>query len=79
MRKPYQKGEPIKLIHHCTPWRGLSVLLGAMQLVKSNVTLDVYSSCEVYGKDFAEKNDPQYQNLYNIFLLFLLQYFFGYH
>ena len=21
MRKPYQKGEPIKLIHHCTPWR----------------------------------------------------------
>jgi hypothetical protein len=27
---PYKKGEPIKLIH-CTPWRGLSVLLGAMQ------------------------------------------------
>ena len=65
MRKPYQKGEPIKLIHHCTPWRGLSVLLGAMQLVKSDVTLDVYSSCEVYGKDFAEKNDPQYQALYD--------------
>ena len=65
MRKPYQKGEPIKLIHHCTPWRGLSVLLGAMQLVKSDVTLDVYSSCEVYGKNFAEKNDPQYQALYD--------------
>ena len=36
-----------------------------MQLVKSNVTLDVYSSCEVYGKDFAEKNDSQYQGLYD--------------
>ena len=23
----YKKGEPIKIIHHCTPWRGLSVLL----------------------------------------------------
>ena len=28
VRKPYQQGEPIRLIHHCTPWRGLSVLLG---------------------------------------------------
>ena len=65
VRKQYQQGEPIRLIHHCTPWRGLSVLLGAMQLVKSNVTLDVYSSCEVYGKEFAEKNDPQYQSLYD--------------
>jgi hypothetical protein len=36
-----------------------------MQLVKSDVTLDVYSSCEVYGKEFAEKNDPQYQALYD--------------
>jgi exosortase/archaeosortase len=49
----YKKGEPIKIIHHCTPWRGLSVLLGAMQLVKNPlVTLDVYSSTEVYGKRF---------------------------
>ena len=59
------KDEKCRIIHHCTPWRGLNVLLGAMQLVKSNVTLDVYSSCEVYGKDFAEKNDSQYQGLYD--------------
>jgi hypothetical protein len=53
---PYKKGEPIKIIHHCTPWRGLSVLLGAMQLVKNPlITLDVYSSTEVYGKDFINK------------------------
>ena len=52
----YKKGDPIKIIHHCTPWRGLSVLLGAMQLVKNPlISLDVYSSCEVYGKDFAEQ------------------------
>jgi len=35
IKEPYKKGEPIKIIHHCTPWRGLSVLLGAMQLVKN--------------------------------------------
>jgi glycosyltransferase involved in cell wall biosynthesis len=61
----YEKGKPIKIIHQNTPWRGLSVLLGAMQLVKNPlITLDVYSSCEVYGKDFMEKNDHSYKALY---------------
>ena len=61
----YKKGDPIKIIHHCTPWRGLSVLLGAMQLVNNPlISLDVYSSCEVYGKDFAEANDKSYEALY---------------
>jgi glycosyltransferase involved in cell wall biosynthesis len=54
----YKKGEPIKIIHHCTPWRGLSVLLGAMQLVKNPlINLDVYSSTEVYGKSFHDQTD----------------------
>ena len=64
--EPYQKGQPIKIIHQNTPWRGLSVLLGAMQLVKNPlITLDVYSSCEVYGKDFMDKNDKDYKALYD--------------
>ena len=63
--KPYEKDKPIKIIHQNTPWRGLSVLLGAMQLVKNPlITLDVYSSTEVYGKDFMEKNDDDYKELY---------------
>ena len=63
--KPYQKDQPIKIIHQNTPWRGLSVLLGAMQLVKNPlVTLDVYSSTEVYGQDFYVKNDHEYRELY---------------
>ena len=37
-----------------------------MQLVKNPlITLDVYSSCEVYGKDFAQANDKHYQELYD--------------
>ena len=56
----------IKIIHHCTPWRGLNVLLGAMQKVTNpNVELDVYSSTEVYGDAFKKANDPHYQELYN--------------
>ena len=63
--KPYKKGDPIKLIFHPTPWRGLNVMLAAMQLIKNPlITLDVYSSCEVYGSDFKKANDHQYQELY---------------
>ena len=61
----YQKGKQIKIIHQNTPWRGLNVLLGAMQLIKNPlITLDVYSSTEVYGKDFYEQNDKYYKTLY---------------
>jgi hypothetical protein len=56
IRKIYKKGEPIKLIHHCTPWRGLNVLLRAMQDVKNpNIILDVYSSTQVYGDEFKKQ------------------------
>ena len=59
---PYKKDEPIKIIHQNTPWRGLSILLGAMQLVKNPlITLDVYSSTEVYGKSFYDNNDKYYK------------------
>jgi len=65
-RTVYKKDNPIKIVHHCTPWRGLSVLLGAMQLVKNPlVSLDVYSSCEVYGKSFHDHNDHYYHELYD--------------
>ena len=65
-RDPKPKRNKIKLIYHPTPWRGLSILLGAMQLVKnSNVELDVYSSTQVYGDDFKKLNDHIYQPLYD--------------
>ena len=53
--KPFDPNAPIRLIFQCTPWRGLNVLLAAMQHVKNpKVTLDVYSSTEVYGKEFEQ-------------------------
>jgi len=60
-----KKKDKIKLIFHPTPWRGLNVMLAAMQLIKNpNVHLDVYSSCEVYGQAFKDANDSNYQELY---------------
>ena len=65
-RKIYKKGDPIKIIHHCTPWRGLNVLLLAMQLIQNkNITLDVYSSNDVYGKEFADKANKDTEALFN--------------
>ena len=64
-RKIYKQGEPIKIIHHCTPWRGLNVLLLAMQMLKStHVTLDVYSSCNVYGSEFAKDHEEAFSPIY---------------
>jgi hypothetical protein len=37
-----------------------------MQLVKNPlISLDVYSSTEVYGDAFKKNNDSQYQKLYD--------------
>jgi len=59
------KKDKIKLIFHPTPWRGLNVILAAMQYVNHpDVHLDVYSSTEVYGKSFYEANDKYYVDLY---------------
>jgi len=64
-RKVYKKGDPIKIIHHNTPWRGLNVVLRAMQEVKNpNITLDVYSSTQVYGDLFKQQNDDNFKPLY---------------
>ena len=64
-RKIYKKGDPIKIIHHCTPWRGLNVLLGAMQQLQDcNVHLDVFSSCKIYGEEFEKANESKYEPLY---------------
>jgi glycosyltransferase involved in cell wall biosynthesis len=61
-----KKKDKIKLIFHPTPWRGLNVMLAAMQYIKNpNIELDVYSSTEVYGKSFYDQSDHLYQGLYD--------------
>ena len=64
-RKIHKKGDLIKMIFHPTPWRGLNIILGAMQLIKNdNITLDVFSSTKIYGNEFMDNNDDTYKPLY---------------
>jgi len=63
--KEYKQGDPINLVYTSTPWRGLSVLLGAMQLVKNPlIKCHIYSSTKIYGSSFQERNDEMYKPLY---------------
>ena len=65
-RKPYNKGDPIKILFTSTPWRGLNVLLGAMQLIKNPlITCDVYSSTKIYGSDFEKNTGNMYEQLFD--------------
>jgi len=62
----YKKGDPIKLIYTSTPWRGLNVLLAAMQLIENPlIHLDVYSSTQIYGDGFKSANDDKFKDLYD--------------
>ena len=62
----YKKGDPIKLIYTSTPWRGLNVLLAAMQLIENPlIHLDVYSSTQIYGDHFKSNNDDKFKDLYD--------------
>jgi len=58
---------PLKLIYFSTPWRGLDVLLDAMQLLEKDedITLDVYSSTIIYGDGFHRENDKNFHKLYD--------------
>ena len=64
-RALYKKGDMVRMLFHVTPWRGLNVLLGAMQQLQDcNVHLDVFSSCKIYGEEFEKANEHIYEPLY---------------
>ena len=66
LKKEFKPNNKIKLVYTSTPWRGLDVLLDAMEQVKSNkVELDVYSSTQIYGDKFKEVSDKDYVALYD--------------
>lgn len=65
--KPREHGvrEKVRLCYTSTPWRGLEILLKAWEILKpENAELHVFSSCKIYGEEFA-KTDFQYEHLYN--------------
>ena len=64
--RPPGPREKVKLCYISTPWRGLDVLLDAWELLQpQNCELHVFSSCKIYGKNFADQSENQYQHLYD--------------
>ena len=66
IKKDFTYKEPLRLIYFSTPWRGLDVLLNAMELLKDekDIVLDVYSSTIIYGDEFHRDNEPKFLKLY---------------
>ena len=65
LKTDFTPKDKIKMCYISTPWRGLEIALAAMEGIKDpNVTLDVYSSTEIYGKQFKDFNDSKYLPLY---------------
>lgn len=64
-RQPGER-EIIRLCYTSTPFRGLDVLLDAWDILSpKDCELHVFSSCQIYGPEFAQSEDPKYTDLYN--------------
>ncbi len=65
-KKQFNTASQIKVCFTSTPWRGLELLLDVWeQLDVSNCELHIFSSTEIYGKEFMQQEDEKYIHLYN--------------
>lgn len=56
----------IKICYTSTPWRGLDILLKAWEILQpADCELHVFSSCKIYGPEFSNSAESQYQDLYD--------------
>jgi glycosyltransferase involved in cell wall biosynthesis len=66
VKTEFKPKEKLKLVYTSTPWRGLDVLLSAMEQIKTDkVELDIYSSTQIYGDAFKKISDNQFTALYD--------------
>ena len=66
VKSEFKPKEKLKLVYTSTPWRGLDVLLSAMEQIKTDkVELDIYSSTQIYGDHFKQVSDNQFTALYD--------------
>ena len=58
--------DTVRLCYTSTPWRGLDVLLRAWEILQpKNCELHIFSSTQIYGKDFAATAEDGYKHLYD--------------
>jgi len=67
--KPKNIGGRIKLIYTSTPWRGLAILIKAVEILnqtRDDFTLDVYSSTKIYGTAFEKSEEGKFDALFDL-------------
>jgi glycosyltransferase involved in cell wall biosynthesis len=58
----------IKLLYTSTPWRGLAVLIKAIDILnktRDDFEVDIYSSTKIYGSAFEESEKDRFDALFN--------------
>ena len=65
--KPKVMEGKIKLLYTSTPWRGLAILIKAIDILnktRDDFELDVYSSTRIYGSQFEESEKGKFDALF---------------
>jgi UDP-glucose:(glucosyl)LPS alpha-1,2-glucosyltransferase len=63
-----QKDNKIKLLYTSTPWRGLAILIKAIEILnktRNDFEVDIYSSTKIYGSAFEESEKDRFDALFN--------------
>ena len=58
----------VKLLYTSTPWRGLTVLIKAIEILnktRDDFEVDIYSSTKIYGSKFEENEKGKFEELFN--------------
>ena len=58
----------VKLLYTSTPWRGLTVLIKAIEILnktRDDFEVDIYSSTKIYGSQFEENEKGKFEELFN--------------
>ncbi len=60
--------DKIKLLYTSTPWRGLIILLKAIEILnktRDDFEVDIYSSTKIYGSKFDENEKDKFTDLFD--------------
>jgi glycosyltransferase involved in cell wall biosynthesis len=61
-----RSNDKLKLIYTSTPWRGLNVLISAIEILnRDDIELDIYSSTKIYGDEFEKQMEGKFDDIFD--------------
>ena len=64
-----QKTDKIKILYSSTPWRGLAILVKAIEILnktRDDFIVDIHSSTKIYGSKFEELEKDKFETLFEL-------------